>query len=504
MVKRILIVVIGVIVLILGCGPTYRKEIRKILEKEEKYDGQKLDVAVDYSYRFFGVLVDDKWQINYSRVTKTEAVAMMDKLLEDIDAVLDYKDEYIAKYLKTFGLRLYFEQKEREFRVARAWLQTSKLYDAFGSLMGTRPWYYGQQDEFGYDRSLGYDPSILLVENPAEKYPFRSKTVDESKAAGILKPVTKFSLTYERELDHKVPDSNYPNDSNRFSWRSKRYALEAVGYKVLVPGDNPESNYGNYLEAYRLSDKGQKESYPALLAFLDERGTAVVIIDVDKETEVGHGLPDFVEFGILENSLLSDVMVGRLFPEKKEYERIEPKKPPVHIEIVQAGQKIEEWELSADPKGWTVPLSYQYYPPKNYNVRISFKKDEKKEEHDSDLRKIEYFVKEWTGGERYKSSFGRVIEYFKTKSPYNDQIKSAVVLHEEDTQKIKVILGGGEEKVGFVSPGKNAFIEDKPEAIAYTIGETRWLIKDDNNDEIYEKRKKVSEPAERTGVYENQ
>lgn len=481
---------------VFGCAKTYRGEFNKLAE-EERYTKEQKKVSLEYSYRilFGDEQSDGTFRINFGRLPLKEVRERVENYLEDIDWVLNYQDSRMAKYLETFRLREYFERKERVFKLIYARLRAAELYTKFKELTGQTTWSRLQED-----RELGYEPKIFFIEDLSKEYPFSKTEINEARKNGFLKEIERYSVSHYRKYDRKEPDPNFPDDPHRFVWKTKKYQLRVSKYKVIVGEEKPKDNYGNYMEVFRLRDDGTEESAPALKAFLDERGKdAVVVLDKDREGDIGFGLPDEVE-KISENDILSSNMISKIFPDKKNHRRIKPQKPPQRVEIARVGEAVDVWEKAKSGAGWQVPFSYKMEPNRdNFNVYIEFYK-EKERRFKKNRKKIMYIKKQWTSGNRYKPSPGNVVEYFKPKPPYNEELIMAEVLHNEDTKKLRFLFPNGTEKIGFITPGSNIFIKDKPEAIAFTLGEKRWFIFDEDGDGVYEKRKQVSE-TEKTGYY---
>ncbi len=480
-----------------GCATTYRDEFLK-QAKEKNWTKEEQLAAYYASFRvyFAKPANDGKFTVLYSRLPKSEVTKQLGKYLADLSGFLDYRDEEADRYMKAFGLREHFEWEEKLFKVVKARARAAELQDTFKEMIGENSSMPGMAGE-GEDLSHGYSEYIFRNGNLRDLFPFKSTVIEEAKKNGLLKQVEHFSMERYQEFHHKEPDPNAPDDRNKFVWRSKKIALEITKYKIMTEGVRPENNYGNYEEVYRVLD-GKKESAPAVQMFLDESGSfGVAVIDVDEERKgSGFGLPDFVE-RLPENDVASEAMFARLFPEEEKYKRIEPKRPPIRVEIARVGERANVWEKATDPKGWTVPLTYQQKPlHDNYNVRIKFKMPDVKESesgHPHHLFQIEYIEKEWnSGASSFEWGVGKVVEYYRPKPPYDQPVLGARVMLEESPKKLQLVVPDGTEKVGFITPLSNIFVEDRPEQIAYTVGDERWLIRDEDHDGIYEKRKKIS------------
>lgn len=501
--------VLGLALLLPSCAKSYREEFLRRAKAKGWTEAQQY-TALHYSYRLlFGRENPDKtYGVLYSRLPLERLVETIDKDLKNIGEVLGYEYPDTVKWVDAFELREYFERQERIYLTRRDRVRTAQLNQEFQEIMGTKS-SWGHRDEFGYDHSKGYDPKILLLPSPLETYTFDSAIINDAKAKGILEEIERYTVNHKRTLDRKEQDPLYPDDPNQFIWRARQYALEIVKYKLRVEGEKPQDNLGNYVEGYRIRDDGTKESRPCLRAFLDGRGSyAVAVLDDDIENrDVGFGLPDFVE-RTSEGDIMSSNLIARLFPEDPRWKRVRPYEPPIRVEIARVGQEVELWEKAQDPKGWMVPISYKLASDEdNYNVRLKLKLPKNHQENHGKhkLFEIEYFVKEWTDGSQYNPSAGRVWEYFKPKAPFNEKLARLETVASEDTKKVRFVFVDGREDTGYVTPVPNRFIGEKPEAIAFTLGERRWLIKDEDGDGIYEKKKQISDRVDvETGLYSNE
>ncbi|HXV26438.1 MAG TPA: hypothetical protein VD862_00185 [Candidatus Paceibacterota bacterium] len=474
-----------------ACAPTYRGEFEKLADQENWTKEQKR-AAREYSYRYFGQEQEDgTYTVRYSRLSLELVVSQVDSFLTELDAMLSYKNEYDNKYLKAFNQRAHFEHQEDIFKGIRARIRLAELHDVFERMLGKRSSYSSTRDEYGYDHAQGYDPSILALD-PDElvgKYPFKNEVIDEAKAAGQLQEVQRYSVSQNKELAVREPDPDFPDDPNKFVWKKKQYALELVVFKILIDGDTPRDNYGNYAEVYRTV-AGVRESKPAVRAFMDGRGGSVIaVIDTHREAEhAGYGLPDYVD-RVSEGSLASVEMIERIFPEDAKAGRVEPRAPEVRVEIVPIGTEIDVWERCEN--GCKVPFPYQNEGGDNYTVDIRFKRKPPTDSRDR-TRTVEYIEKRWTPS---KPGAGEVVEYFKPRSPFDKPALGIRVVRQYDSlpSKLEYVFPDGTEETVIVTPGKNKAIHDEPTAVGYNWAGKRYLIMDEDGDGRYEKRREVAD-----------
>ena len=236
-------------------------------------------------------------------------------------------------------------------------------------------------------------------------------------------------------------------------------------------------------------DGMHKESKPALKLFVPDRSwPAVLVLDRDKEGDVGFMLPDLVK--TFSSSLTSAAslfnsadIIDNLFPVSEQEKRIRPKdRPPITVDIAPVGRnKVDVWEKN--DQGWTIPFRYKNDRFDNYNVTAKIKNDESQYFDPSATNKrIDYLKKEWSGT-------GNVTEFFRPKAPFDE---ANIVSISVGGNRILMVTNHGEEVTGYVTTGSNKVIQDKPYQVEYTESEKRWLLADEDNDGKFEKRKQVA------------
>lgn len=468
-----------------GCA-TY-KSLMLDYGNEKGWTKDKQYAAYHYSPRVNGMLIPDGqggFTVN-SNFLSIKRVAETNKThLEDLDYVLDYNNSEWAPYIKHFGLREHFERQEEVAKTQYTYLHLAELYQTFKDYMGYRSYYRPRElDE-------GFNPSSIFVENVTESFPFTSDMVEEARNRGTLREVGRFVWSEKNTLGIKAPDPDDPEDPNKFIWRALDEGIEFVSYKI-TDTEVPRDNYADYIEGTRLvvtkSGDVKREKGPALKLFVASDGySSVLVIDKDKEGEIGHILPDFVEKisrvryakGLMQESVLS-----KLFYEPEKQKRIPPKDPPpITVEIAPVGKnKINLWEENA--QGWLVPFKYKNERADNFSVAVKIKGDENSH-HDpsSPNKQVEYFKKTWTGN-------GNVAEYFYPQSPFD---QSNVLNVSVMDKRVVLVTNDGREVTGYVTPGSNTVIKDNPYSAEYDEGEKRWLLMDEDGDGKYEKKKQVS------------
>lgn len=466
-----------------GCGaamgPLVREKCRNDgCTREQQYAAE----AYAYRLKLTKENPDGTFSVDYAILPNAEVANIVKNRLNDLDIVLDYNNDDWAPYVKEFGLRPELERQEQIFKAIYARLQLVDHYNNFKEYMGERSSY------LSYAHGRGYDASKVFTEDAFTAYPFSSDRVDNARTGGALKEIERFVWSARRELGRKEPDPVDPGDKNKFIWRLEEVSVEFVAYKIMDTA-NPRDNYVDYVEGTRftMTDNGLKrESKPALKMFVPNNDrSAVLIIDKDKEGEIGFLLPDFVEKLPRITSaqgLVTDSVLSRLFWRTDDEKRIKPKDlPPIVVEIAPVGKnKVDVWEYNLN--GWTVPFKYNNEFADNYSVSVKIKgEDESGYNQISPIKQIEHFSKMWNGN-------GSVYEHFRPQSPYD---QADLIMVSVSDKHVVIITNTGDEFTGYVTPGFNKFIKDNPYSIEYTDSEIRWLLMDEDGDGKYEKKRQV-------------
>lgn len=488
--KKILLALIVFASLSVACNP-FRDGVMKKLDAKGYNEKQKLALFY-HGYRIYFAKRNDDGTYTplYSRLKRSDIIKQLNSKQKMIESF--YQDEESAAYVKQFGLVGYLQEQEKIIKTIYKRINLVELDSKFKRLTGSSYSYYD-------DMAEGYDPTIFAVKDIREKFKFDSQLIDEAKSNKTLKLIEHFTIEHSRALDRKEPDPTDLSDKNKFVWRERKYSLDVSKYKVIVDGTQPKDNSGDYVEIYRVVD-GKKESIPTVRGFMLS-GRVIAVIDADEEAgKSGFGIPDFVE-ELSEDQVLSNDLFAKLYPSNKKYLKTMPAQKPLFVEIVRSNSaKYSEWEAAPSSQGWTIPLAYKVEPGKlNFNVKFLLKDSSN---YESVL--IQYILKEYTkAGDRHQAAVGNVVEYFKSKAPFDKDITDAFVMEDENTRKISITTLDGEERTGVIPAGNNAFTQDRPYMIAYTLAGKRYLIRDENGDGIYEGRREVALPqTDNTGSYE--
>src|SRR3989344_4986837 len=301
-----------------GCAVPYRVKMNEQMDAQPWSEKQKL-AALYYSYRLLFLRKTEAglFVVVYSRLPKEDVIRQLEQNLTDLEKLLDPKNEEWGRYVNAFGMRPYFERQELMLKAVLARILVDENDKKFKELVGET---WSQGNGSSGNNSRGYDERVLTVVNLPETFPFKSKVIEDARASGLLKEIARTVKVESQDLYQREPDPNDPTDSNKFVWMAKKVGYERVEYKILVPNEQPKDNKPNYVEIWRLVD-GKRESSPAVKAFLDGSGFALLVLDTDRETEmICFGLPNVVQ-RVGEGELEGSVLIARIFPDTKKDKR---------------------------------------------------------------------------------------------------------------------------------------------------------------------------------------
>lgn len=477
-----------------GCQHRYRVEFPKLREARENTKEQRLAALAD-SYKYVALEWDEKkneYQTSFRKLTLKMLRNQLDDRLKDFEVILDYRNEEWARFIEQFKLRAEYERKEELIKAFRDRVRVLELDNEFQTLMGRRSTYWGPEPD---PLDVVDLKKIFAAGDFRETFHFESDLVNEARKNGILQLVEEFVWFSNQTYGKKEPDLADPNDRFKFNWQSVQMGLQFKSYKV-VNGQKPRDSDVDYIEGTRIlvDHRGnrlalQEEGRPVLKIFVLEN-KAVVVVDQDKEKEIGFGMPEMVIEAnkiVSAKMLMSQSVVELLFPEKpKDKRRPPPSKPDLKVEIALVGVPIDLWEKAAALAGWRVPFPYKNTQSDNYYTKIlaaNPKKDINADSPEANVRQIEYIAKVYEGN-------GSVMEYYRPKAPFNE--KNVAHAYVEEGKRIRIEFSNGESRSGMVAPGTNIFIEDRPYRIVFTEGEKRYIIWDKDNDGKYELRLETS------------
>lgn len=451
-------------------------------------------------------------RVDYQKIKLDKLLAVEEKQAKDLEEILDTdpKNTTWYKLLEETGKRSYFEAAERalKFRISRLKLKLN--YEEFRKLLGE-----ADNSLESEKKRKSYDVRIFLPEfDPEKDASFSAKYVEDAKRDGRLRFVGK-TLVFDYELlGKKASDPEYPFDSQRFIWKEKAEGLEITSFKVIT-NSHPRDNQLHYLEATRVINSFDKdgniiaterESKPALRVFTSASDSLdIVVLDKDRDGELGFGLPDVVLK--LAGNLVSgkdlyinhQPLLAKLFEEKvKDRRKLLAPAPPQKFEVVEAGTKVDPWDKSPHPKGWGIPHDYKSGKKDNYKVEVVLKP--KKKGDDSQTREIDFIAKIYhSASNELQPVKGEVVEYYLPQAPYNEKNVLEVKVDWSNKKKLSIERDGQPNVTAIVTPGKNLFTGERPVAIDFSDGDTRYRIVDRNKSGVYMYRKEISKFATTSG-----
>src|SRR3989344_3975543 len=326
-----------IIFMLAGCNTYETKMVDKFKARGEIHE----DAYVDY-YSSFRSYLSEEVEIDGKKVfvPKYGILKLADiesKLVSSIaivNGLTDYGNQENAAFIDEFKLR---DELEHDKKILEAKLQRVKLarlHETFRSLTGLS--FHGMASENGkYDIQRVFWPTDL-----ESAFPFTFDKIDDAKQRGVLKEIEREAWSSNRMFDRKDLDPAKLDDPNAFVWKSKEESLEVVSYKIL-DSDKPENNQSDYIEGFRIVNDKQ-EGKPALKIFFPQgNSNGVMVLDADKEGELGFGIPDFVQMVFI--SRITDIwnsasIVPDLFTDKEV--RVVSQKPeskPIAVEIARIG-----------------------------------------------------------------------------------------------------------------------------------------------------------------------
>ena len=485
-----LIVLLVLSILSTGCAITIRSSFQDQC-KAKSWTNDQCDVGFydGVQQKFTKDNGNGGYEPSYNVLTRATALNMCNTRLEDLNGLLDYKNKDEAKFIKEFGLREYLERQEKIFKADCARLQLVDNYVNFRDFMGESSSVRRFHEQY-------FNTASIFVEDVTRAYPFINAQVEEARVNGNLKEVERVMWFSERTLGRKEPDPNDLEDSSKFVWKSVKIGVELVAYKIM-DGEQPKDNSVEYVEGTRfeIASNGsiRRESKPSVKVFVPPNNySSVVVIDKDRQGEVGFSLPDFVERTERVSSaeaLMTEALFSKLFYEPDSQKRIPPKDPPaIILEIAPVGKsKVDIWEMNVN--GWPLPPRYKNDTADNYSVEVKIKSSEKEDFDYSRPKQIEYFRKTW-------ESTGRVVEYHRPKAPFDQSNLTSVSVF---SKSINLVTVDGDVIQGVITPKSNKFLQDQPYQISYAHTQVgrRWMIWDEDGDGKYEKKKELAESGER-------
>ena len=480
--KTITNLLVGAALLSAGCAPkTFETEVKDILQKKYNKTQEEAEVGAIKAERDLFLKKVDKdgketWVPNYDSVSIDERIVQHNEMKKNMDELLNFKDNNTVKLVDEFQIRAQLEKDEKAILFNLEKYNLVALHKQFTVSMGIL-----EMDNFKVNESM----LIYPLANLDDKLVFDAKYVQEAKKAGLMKPFDELIFFYKFQKEVANPAYPLSDNVNKTYWVTKQALVKIVSYDLDFPGDH----VADYIEAFRGGEKK-----PAIKIFHSASSSSldVAVIDLDKEGERGHGVPDAVinVFGISKASDLyaNGEHLAAIFESKKKSVRVRPLEKNMDIQIVKVGElKSDPWEYDK-VNGYNVPLEYQATNGKNFTLayKLSTPKDTEKKE-DAEM-KIEWIAKRWVIPNSAQDVNGRVVSYYHVVPQYNSKVANVKI----DEQKITLSRSEKED----VSGPAPLFIEKEPYKVSYDHGSSRWIIedKDNNSKPKYEARYELEKP----------
>lgn len=502
--KRLLTLgLVGVAILLSACAqPTFwvARQAARDPQKEWRYNERQAAIAGDYALLLKAAKFNKEkgiWEPDPKVIGVKEQLVVLQDRAKALNEVNSYKDPELSRLVDWFkGLRLGFEKEEKITLWILQRLEYLDTYNKFVDLVGELPkGMLGEEVQYFFPQGREtYSLRMIYPGRDLTKIPFTARYLEAAKTQGILVKVDSFTVFDDQRYGKKIKGLR---DENEFSWEERSRGWQIDSYKIQPDKEKPADNIVQYIEVYRVSSSGSKESKAAARGFLATGGNnvSVFLLDYDKEGEPGFGSPDTVErvFSTLvtgrelytdpsTRDKILEVLYERPANDKKNPERRKPPENPVYTAIVPMEKKID---LSVWEKGtFVVPLDYKNL---TQNSEIMFEKPKTQEEMDLEKarvprKQIMVFIREFK-----ENNESIVIEYWVPKPEYS---KRNVEEASGFTYTFRVRRTGEASEEADVSRfGKHIKMID------YRYGGRWFRIMDEDGDGIFEKRRWISTPT---------
>lgn len=381
----------------------------------------------------------EEYRVDYSSLSSEQIIA----ILEDYKEIFDYIDEadWTEKHFNKGFERLATKGRVIEYMIDV--LKAEQVYQEFSELTGV-----DLEKSFSSNQYFDHDDGTYDIRRfiDFQEKEFDLEYLHKSKDWDVIENFTQL-FSYEEKRKGG-------------EWEINKESFEATTYDL--DGDH----IGDYIEVYRIKDNGRKEKNAAIRVFEEMYGDlAVVVVDDDREGELGHGIPDKVIDKYLHDNVASEFMTKEfieenLFPEiRKDEEEIERGKI---AKVSLHGRTEPTWEKG----NWSVPYPYLNEP---FGLELSL-----------DDGTIEWISKDW----------GYVEEFYKIKHIPGLENKD---ISQATTSSDHRVLIDREGEATTVVLAEN-IIEDIPYKIVYEDENGKyWEIEDrESGPIIYESKRRTS------------
>ena len=428
---------------------------------------------------------DDKYKIDYSKVSVKEVLTVIKEMQENTDGFLNNPEN--KKFIEAMGIKDNIKSKIKAYKIAENNLNLFYSGSEFKNMLNSNYHIPYINDGPAFNVNM-----ILPSDEARNKIKFEVPFIEEARKNGNLHLISEFVLFSSDKLANKKIDEDDMSEQGKITWEKREGGIIVKTFKVY--GNQPENNTGDLIEAYRFTfvrgkdgslDKKIEQSKPCLRAYATalNSGINIAVIDVDTDrSEHGFGYPDFIK-------LVSSITSGKDFATKEYVDILLPEKPEekkdkkdqkMLVKIVKAGEASSSvWEKTEDSSGFVVPHVYLNPAKDNYKLALVHKKK----------WLVEISKTYHSFQNKYSPGVGNVVEHYNAKPPYDGgNIIEVKVLFDED-KKIELSIEGSPVIKGFA----DIFIKDKPFMIDYTdvLSNVRWQIADLDKNGTYESRRKI-------------
>jgi len=443
--------------------------LRELLMEEKEHENG----TVTYEFNYGGVNVDD-------------IAAKVAHIHQDLENLMrDRRDIEKEKFLKTFDLEEHFEHQKEIYGYLDDKISEKRLHLEFLDMMGVR---HEKEND---------DPHVVIEDEryslgtffPSRVLSFDAPYVEKARREGKLQrnsDAVVERIVQEYMFLRKVRNPDYPqtDPNNEFIFREQKIYLELVSYDL--DGDNEKRV--DYIEFFRLKDGLARERHPALKVFKPTTSSNLIVYVADNDFESdqrGFGRPDKVGYvwGVNTGSdllLKHQDVIKFLFHREEEDTPVQIDKPLRQTYIVRAGEHLFV-EYDTNVNGWESNLpSYKEGDHKKWeNIETHVHYDSK----DKKVKKIDEICLEFLEcGER-------VVEFYHLREPYSGWQLSKVSVNGDGVVEL---FREGEPAAKYML---RDVVEEKPYRIDFDVGDKRWSIFDNDNDDVhYEDKLEIRKP----------
>ncbi len=486
--------------LLVGCATQYDEAFFE--EAKNKFTPEESLAAYYYSLLLLFAFQDDKgmWHADYRALTNRDVLATVNSMLSDIDNIL--KSKFWLRLVRRLELEQPLLRKEAILRYIRERLAFRELMIKFYKLIGeavpelkletNNPAYLNGGGSYKptlkstlrEEGSEKFDPLILWPTVDLRKFKFVPTYISEAKREGKLyKLGDLFLFDEEKEVKSLYEIAKNQTPSEKLEKVREGYLIRA--FKVIDPEIPNKKQVADVIEVFRVFEIKldqetliyQREPQPFMIGYrgLKSRSVNVWVIDIDRPEETGYGIPNEVvtqvNIKVPRDLITKEVQYAFLIKysryEKPKEKREIPEETEIKLEIVRAGGiKVDPWEYSEE--GFKVPFVYKEKEQEEWKFRVGVKLEE---------GKILYVEKIW-----YRKG---VREKFNLK----EEFAQKEYLDAKVTNKILTLHPKGEFSIeGHV----DLFIKPLPFEITYEVENNLVIIRDENEDGIFEKRRVIA------------